>query len=117
MSETTGKNDSEMQKQVEALTEQNSKLTEQNSGLQKQLNEIKLASANVIKLNEDNKELIKENQSLQTKLNSQEAVSDKMQQNSETSLFFYGGLLVLLTLVAKAWLESLWRRRSFSSWG
>ena len=114
---TTGKNDSDIQKQNETLTEQNNKLTEQNTALQKQLNEIKFASANAVKLNDDNKELIKQNQLLQAEVNAHKAESDKAQQNSDTSLFFYGGLLVIATLILKTVLEGVWRRRSFNSWG
>lgn len=115
--ETTNKSDIDRLKELDSLREQNKKLAEQNQAIQRQLDDIKQASANVVKITDQNRDLIEKNQILQSKVDQLEAVKEKYKDDSNMEMFMYGGLLVILTLLVKALLEYLQRRRSYSSWG
>lgn len=115
--ETTDKSDVDRLKELDSLREQNRKLTEQNQMVQRQLDDIRQASANVVKITDQNRELIEKNQILQSKVDQLEAVKEKYKDDSSMVMFMYGGFLVIITLLVKALLEYLQRKRSYSSWG
>lgn len=115
--DTTDKSDVERLKELDSLREQNRKLTEQNQTVQRQLDDIRQASANVVKITDQNRELIEKNQILQSKVDQLEAIKEKYKDDSSMVMFLYGGFLVIITLLVKALLEHLQRKRSYSSWG
>lgn len=113
----TSKDQAALLDEMDSLKDQNKKLTEQNAAIQRQLDDIKQASGNVVKMTQQNRELIEKNQVLQSKVDSLEAVKEKFQDNSNMDQFIYGGLLVIATLIVSAIIDSIRRRRSYSSWG
>jgi len=117
MNASVSKNEGDLLKEIDSLQDQNKKLTEQNTATQRQLDDIKQASNNVVKMTQQNRELIEKNQLLQSKVDSLEAVKEKFQDNSNMDQFVYGGLLVIATLIISAIIDAIRRRRSYSSWG
>ena len=117
LSAATSKDEAALLNEMDSLKDQNKKLNDQNSSLQRQLDDIKQASGNVVKMTQQNRELIEKNQVLQSKVDSLEAVKEKFQDNSNMDQFIYGGLLVIATLIVSAIIDAIRRRRSYSSWG
>jgi len=110
LSEALTKDKGDMQKELEANNARSNKI-------EKELAEIKHASANVVKISQQNQELIEKNQLLQSKVDSLEAVSDQKQNDESMTFFIYGGLLVLATLIINMMIDSIKRKRSYGSGG
>jgi len=117
LSAATSKDQAALLNEMDNLKDQNKKLTDQNTTMERQLDEIKQASGNVVKMTQQNRELIEKNQLLQSKVDSLQAVKEKFQDNSNMDQFVYGGLLVIATLIVSAIIDYIRRRRSYSSWG
>lgn len=116
LSDSTSKGEAGLLNDLGVLKEENKKLNDQNIALERQFDELKQASGNVLKITQQNKEVIEKNQLLQSRVNSLEAIKEKTQDNSQMDFFVYGGLLVIMTLVISAVIDGIKRRRSYSSW-
>ena len=110
-------NDANLLNELETLKNDNKKLGEQTQSIQRQYDELKKASGNVAYITQQNHDLIEKNQLLQSKVDSLGAVKEKIQDNSNMEQFFYGGLLVIATLIVSAIIDAIRKRRSYSSWG
>jgi SH3 domain protein len=117
LSASTSKNEADLINDIEALKLENKKLSDQLTNSERQFDELKKASGNVAHITEQNHELIEKNQLLQSKVDSLGAVKEKYQNNSNMDQFMYGGLLVIATLIVSFLIDSIRKRRAYSSWG
>jgi len=117
LSEALTKDKGDMQKELQTAREQLEANNARSNKIEKELAEIKHASANVVKISQQNQELIEKNQLLQSKVDSLEAVSDQKQNDESMTFFIYGGLLVLATLIINMMIDSIKRKRSYGSGG
>lgn len=115
ITELSAGSDASLLKEIDRLRKENKKLDKNKTKLEKELKEIKHASANVIRINEQNHELIEKNQILQSEVDSLEAIHEQFKADESTTFFIYGGLLVLLTVVLMSIYDGIKRRRSYGS--
>ena len=113
LAEALTKDKGDMQKELQAARDQLQAANDRAAKMEKELTEIKYASANIVKISAQNQELIQKNQLLQSKIDSLEAVSDQFQSNESMTFFIYGGLLVLATLILNAVIDGIKRKRSY----
>lgn len=117
LSDITDKDKSGLQKELQTAETQLNDANDRIMKMEKELAEIRHASANVVKISAQNKELAEKNQLLQSKVDSLGAVTDQKNNDESMTFFVYGGLLVMATLILNMLLDSIKRKRSYGSGG
>jgi SH3 domain protein len=98
------------------LSNQNTLLEAANSALKKELDDIKIISANAITLNQRNQQLIQENQQFKNAIDLLGSDNERLKNNANSEYFMMGAGAILLGLIMGLILPSIKRRRKDTGW-
>lgn len=99
-----------------ALAKTVAELESSNKSLSSELVQIKKISGNAIELNMRHQELLEKNQMLENRIDVLEADNERLKDESNSTWFLYGGILVALGALLTALLPHLRPRKTRSEW-